>query len=573
MLVANRGRMMQELPKGSMLSVRLSANELSTYLTPDLSIAAINGPSLSVVSGNDKAIDTIQLILESKEIICKKLFTSHAFHSPMMDPIVEPFNALVSKVKLNPPTIPVVSTATSEWLTDEQATDPGYWSKHLRLPVRFADGIKTIWQNNPSLVLLEMGPRNTASTLAKQQATDLKKQFAFPSLPDTSDNDAEWNTMLMAIGQLWLSGISINWNDFYALEQRKHIPLSTYPFELKRYWVDPVPTGQPLNTFHPYNPFVSDEQYYSQEQFTNTDFTQNIISTNMNTPSRKDRIIAELKSVMEEASGIELATADSSSSFMELGMDSLFLTQAALTISKKYGTKITFRQLNESFSSLDALSDHLDKSLPADAVQAPAPAPVAQQRTSIPQSQPMQFAAQPAGNGAPGSMQWLINQQLQVMQQQLAMMGGMNAAPAMMAPPPMPVQPQESKPVAASGNTNPGSSKLSLADVSENEKAELSKPFGAIARIEKAASTELSAEQKKWISDFTARYNAKTAKSKSYTQAHRAHLADPRVVTGFKPTIKELIYQVVVDRSLGCRMWDLDGNEYVDVLNGFGSNF
>jgi len=572
MLVANRGRMMQELPKGSMLSVRMPAEELMAYLTPDLSIAAINGPSLSVISGNDSAIEKVQQVLESKEIICKKLFTSHAFHSPMMDPIVDPFNALVSKVKLNPPTIPAVSTATSEWLSDEQATDPGYWSRHLRLPVRFADGIKTIWNNNPSLVLLEMGPRNTASILAKQQATDLKKQFAFPSLPDTAENDAEWNTMLMTIGQLWLSGISINWNDFYALEQRKHIPLSTYPFEIKRYWVDPVPMGQPLNTFHPYNPFVADEQYYSQEQFANTDFTQNIISTNMNTPSRKDRIITELKSVMEEASGIELATADSSSSFMELGMDSLFLTQAALTISKKYGTKITFRQLNESFSSLDALSNHLDKSLPADALPAPVAAAVPQQRTSMPQSQPMQFAPQPAGNAAPGSMQWLINQQLQVMQQQLTMMGGMNAAPAMMQPLSAPPQRPENKPATAN-NDKPVSAKLSLADVSENEKAELSKPFGAIARIEKAVSTELSAEQKKWISDFTARYNAKTAKSKSYTQTHRAHLADPRVVTGFKPTIKELIYQVVVDRSLGCRMWDLDGNEYVDVLNGFGSNF
>ncbi|HMT29886.1 MAG TPA: beta-ketoacyl synthase N-terminal-like domain-containing protein, partial [Bacteroidia bacterium] len=218
MLVAHRGKMMQALPKGSMLSVRLATNELESYLTNDISIAAINGPSLSVISGNDTAIDKIQKILEEKEIICKKLFTSHAFHSPMMDPIMEPFRELVSKVKLNPPSIPVVSTATSAWLTDEQSTDPGYWSKHLRLPVRFADGIKTIWQQHPNYVLLEMGPRNTASILARQQATDLKKQFAFPSLPDTSENDAEWNTMLFTIGQLWLSGISISWNDFYALE-------------------------------------------------------------------------------------------------------------------------------------------------------------------------------------------------------------------------------------------------------------------------------------------------------------------------------------------------------------------
>ncbi len=571
MLVANRGKMMQSLPKGSMISVRKSSDDIAKLLTPDLSIAAINGPSLCVVSGNDIAIENLQKILDSKEIINKKLFTSHAFHSPMMDPIVEPFRELVSSIKLNAPKIPIVSTATSQWLTNEQAVDPGYWSRHLRLGVLFADGIKTIWQKNPTFFLLEMGPRNTAATLAKQQATDLKKQQAVPSLPDNSQDDAEWGTMLFAIGQLWLSGISIDWKNFYALENRKHIALPTYPFEKKRFWVDPVNTAAPLNTFHPYNPFAENALLPINDLQNNSENTSNLILTDMNIPSRKERIIAELKNVMEEASGIELASADADSTFMELGMDSLFLTQAALTISKKYGVKVTFRQLNESISSMGSLASHLDQTLPADALPAPVATPsINNAGQSVPNR--MHIPAQPtANNAAPGSMQWLITQQLQVMQQQLAMMGGMNSSTT------APIQVQQNippQPVADNNlNTKNSSVKAGLAEVSENEKAELSKPFGAIARIEKASSTELTDNQKKWISEFTKRYNSKTTKSKTYTQFHRPHLADPRVVTGFKPTIKELIYQVVVDRSKGSRLWDIDGNEYLDVLNGFGSNF
>lgn len=548
MLVANRGRMMQELPGGSMLSVKLSAEEVKVYLSDDVSVAAVNGPSLCVISGPHESVESINTRLEAAGVVCRKLHTSHAFHSPMMDSIVDPFRKLVEGIKLNPPSIPVVSTATAGILTPEQATDPSYWAMHLRLPVRFADAVKAIWEYDRNLFLLELGPRNTASTLARQQATDLKKQFACPSLPDTAENDAEWNSMLYAIGQLWLSGISISWSDFYALEQRKHISLPAYPFERKRYWVDPSRESLGVNTFHPYQPFGSELPDFG----AGVDFiTQNqLTQDNMSTVNRKQRIISELRNVMEEASGIELASADDNASFMELGMDSLFLTQAALTISKKYGTKITFRQLNENFSSLGSLAAHIDSMMPAEPE-----APVQRMATSAQQMQTVPAA----GNASSGNLQWLIMQQMQIMQQQLAVMSGVagHAVPVQSTPA-VPVAP-----TAPAASTSP----------SESEKAELEKPFGAIARIEKVVSAEMTDSQKKWLKNFTEEYNRKTARSKSYTQDNRSHLADPRVVTGFKPTLKELIYQAVVERSEGCRMWDIDGNEYIDVLNGFGSNF
>jgi len=555
-LVATRGRMMQDLPRGSMLSVRMPAGDLEKRISSRLSIAAVNGPSLCVVAGNTEEISALQAVLEKEEIICKPLHTSHAFHSPMMDPIVGPFLEQVKKIRLNAPSIPFISTVTSRWITVAEATDPQYWANHLRATVRFAEGIGSLWKENPAYILLECGPRTTAATLARQQAADLKKQVAVSSLGDTTEGNAEWQAMLFALGQLWLNGADPDWNNFYALEKRSRTPLPPYPFERKRYWVDPPARQQAVTNFQNLN-------INAMENSVTADFSShqnNPIPMSSTSNTRQDRIIADLKEVMEEASGIELAQADTHVSFLELGLDSLFLTQAALTISKKYGVKVTFRQLNEEYSSFHALSAFIDKGLPEGAMPATeSAASSAHARTSHPPVQQQQPSSGQFPQAQPGSMEWMMMQQLQMMQQQIAMMqSSRNQDASSYTPPVTPDPVQKINPAGLS--------------VSPEEAAELNKPFGAIARIEKGKGDQLEASQRKWLDDFIARYTAKTKKSKAYTQEHRAHLADPRVVTGFKANIKELIYQPVVDRSLGARVWDIDGNEYVDVLNGFGSN-
>lgn len=543
MLVANRGRMMQELPHGSMLSVRLPANEVEKEIDKSCSIAAINGPSLCVVAGPTDKIEKLQEDLAVREVVAKMLVTSHAFHSPMMEPMMKPFLEKLKSVKLNKPTIPFVSTATAKWITDAEATNPEYWSNHVRATVRFAEGIQTLWNEKPQRVLLECGPRNTASTLAKQQAKEPTKQIAISSLNETAENFAEWEQILFALGQLWMSGATIDWKNFYALEKRRKVALPTYPFEKKRYWLEPIQIAN-IKT-----------QVSSQENLFQPLNSLTIEPLNSsNHMNRKDIINSELKSILEESSGMELGN-DSNATFIELGLDSLFLTQAALTISKKYGVKVTFRQLNEEFSSLSALSSHLDANLPADAM------PVAKTAQQTPQQIAMPAMHQPA-TPAQGMnpMQMMMMQQMQMMQM---MMQNMNQPQQQVAPS---VQAHMEKAVEIKSHTK-------KEDISENEKAELAKPFGAIARIEKTSATDFTDAQSKWLKKFISEYNSKTKSSKKYCQDYRSVLADPRVVTGFKPTLKEIIYQIVINKSKGVKMWDLDGNEYVDVLNGFGSNF
>jgi acyl carrier protein len=207
--------------------------------------------------------------------------------------------------------------------------------------------------------LLELGPRNTASTLAIQQSSDTKSQKAIPTLGDTAKNDTEWLTTLSAIGQLWLSGIEIDQKAFYAFEERHRIALPTYPFEHKEYWL-------PIRSLN----FSTSENIISKENDTHEVKSIEPQENNFVPMSnRKESIISEIKEILEDASGIEMEQADPSSTFIELGLDSLFLTSVALTITKKYGVKTTFRQLNEELSSLDSLSKYIDSQLAPEEVK------------------------------------------------------------------------------------------------------------------------------------------------------------------------------------------------------------
>ncbi|MEI7613066.1 MAG: amino acid adenylation domain-containing protein [Betaproteobacteria bacterium] len=515
-IVASRCKLMQACPGGAMLSVRLPESAVAPLLNDRVAIAAVNGPQLCVVSGPNAEIDALQQAWEAQGVICKPLHTSHAFHSPMMDTVIEPFAAAIQKLSLHPPSIPILSTVTKQWLKDSEATDPMYWAGHLRATVRFAEGVKAVWSELPRHLMLELGPRNTATLLARQQSIDAKSQKAIPSLGDSAENESEWTCLLSAVGQLWLNGIGINHQAFYSAEKRRRIALPGYPFEHKTYWLDP-PQNSAAGTY-----LLQDAQH---TPFTTSTAELPIMA------QRKERLINEITEVLEESSGMELKGSERDADFVELGLDSLLLTQVALTLSKKYGLKVSFRQLNEDLSTLNSLADYFDQNLRPEAGGV--------------------ATAQAAANSPEGSMQWLIEQQLQIMQQQLRMVAGQT--------------PQ----AVISAATQPIHVNTSL---SSDEEKELKKPFGAVARIEKSSSGQFTEAQQCWLSDFTQRYNDKTKASKAYTQNHRAHLADPRVVTGFRPHLKELIYQPVVNRSLGSKLWDIDGNEYVDILNGFGSN-
>ncbi len=233
-LVAQRGRLIQQLPGGSMLSVPVAEAELAPFLNDQLSLAAVNGPRLCTVSGPDAAIDALQAQLKSQGVDTHRLHTSHAFHSAMVEPILEEFAACVKRAAPGAPNIPFVSNVTGRLVTAAEATDPRYWAKHLRQTVRFADGLRSLLAEKPA-VLLEVGPGRTLCTLAKQQ----QAQAAFASLRHPGDKHTDYSFWLTALGRLWLCGLDVNWRAVYGNERRRRVPLPTYPFARDRYWIEP----------------------------------------------------------------------------------------------------------------------------------------------------------------------------------------------------------------------------------------------------------------------------------------------------------------------------------------------
>jgi amino acid adenylation domain-containing protein/non-ribosomal peptide synthase protein (TIGR01720 family) len=236
-LLAARGRLMQQMPAGAMLAVPLSEQEVAPLLNGELSLSAVNSPLMCVLGGTPDAVGRLEANLLSKGLDCRRLQTSQAAHSKMMEPILGAFVEKVERLALQPPRMPFVSNVTGTWITDAQATDPLYWSQHLRQTVRFADGVGTLLKE-PELILLEVGPGRTLGALAKQHPSKTTGHVVVSSLRHPASQESDAASMLNALGQLWLAGKQFDARGFYANERRRRISLPTYPFERQRYWVE-----------------------------------------------------------------------------------------------------------------------------------------------------------------------------------------------------------------------------------------------------------------------------------------------------------------------------------------------
>lgn len=373
-LVAGRARLVQAQPGGAMLAVRLGEKEVTPLLSESLSIAAINSPSLCVISGPEEAMAELESQLKGKGIAGRRLDSSHAFHSVMMDPVVEPLTKLLEKVNLKAPVIPYVSNVTAQWITPGEAMNPRYWAKHVRQTVRFAEGVGEMLKS-PEAVLLEVGPGRTLSTFANQHPAKAAGQTVLLSF--SSAKDQEISGMLTALGRLWLAGKPVDWSGFYAQERRQRVGLPGYPFERKRFWIKPAVNPQ-AGALPAVEPRLTPSRAVVQD--SGADRPAIRADESAGSPpaatSRKDRLLALLRIQFQELSGADLK--DPSVSFMELGLDSLLLSQASQVLERKFGVKIAFRQMLENLSTIHDLADYLDRQLPPEAFAAdPASVPVA----------------------------------------------------------------------------------------------------------------------------------------------------------------------------------------------------
>ncbi|HVR11834.1 MAG TPA: beta-ketoacyl synthase N-terminal-like domain-containing protein, partial [Thermoanaerobaculia bacterium] len=235
-LVALRGRLIETLPDGSLLSVPLGEEEIRPWLGDRLWVAALNAPGLSLVSGLAADVERAERELRAHGIEAHRLELVAPAHSPLIEPILDEFRSRVSQLSLRPPAIPYLSNVSGDWILPEQATDPEHWVRHLRQTVRFGDGMTELLAE-PRRVFVEVGPGQTLSKLAERCAAPARPVTVSTMRPPQLAQP-DLVPLLRAVGRLWAAGVEIDWPAFCSAERRRRVRLPTYPFERRRYWLE-----------------------------------------------------------------------------------------------------------------------------------------------------------------------------------------------------------------------------------------------------------------------------------------------------------------------------------------------
>ena len=237
-LVAGRARLIDKLPSGAMLAVLLPEQELAALIGPGISVAIAAGPRLTVVSGREDDIVDVEVRLKERDIVSRRLQTTHAFHSTMMEGARDEFAELLKTVTLNEPQIPCMSNLTGTWLTPGEATDAAYWARHMCQTVRFGDGLAEILTSGDK-IFVEVGPGEDLASLVTQHLahtlTGDAMVVATMKTADAREDDEE--TLLGVLGKLWVSAVDIDWHAYHSHERRRKLPLPTYPFERRSFWL------------------------------------------------------------------------------------------------------------------------------------------------------------------------------------------------------------------------------------------------------------------------------------------------------------------------------------------------
>jgi amino acid adenylation domain-containing protein len=379
-LIALRGRLMGQQPRGSMLAARSDEAALQP-LPLGIDLAAVNAPRLSVLSGPTERIEALQKILVERGIAGSVLHTSHAFHSSMMQPAVAPFTVALERLARQTPNIPIMSTVTGQRLSDAEARSAGYWAQQLRLPVRFADAVRALAQT-PGQVFLEVGPGQSLSSAARQTLAQMQAEVVASqaTAQDAAASD-EAEQLEMALGRLWIAGIELE-----PEAARQRIGLPGYPFERVRHWIEPAANAG---------------AEFQAAQLT-SDAAVEAAADSAEAP-------AKLAALLARSSGISLAAGDWERGFVELGFDSLLLTQVAVQVRQAYGIELRLRMLMKEVSTPRALARHLQTQAAAAAKQTASAAPTARNGDAPPcegarlgldaEGNPAWYVPSPLGNG------------------------------------------------------------------------------------------------------------------------------------------------------------------------------
>lgn len=549
-LIARRGQLIEQLSQtGQMAVVFAPKAKVLEAIAPyhnQVTIAAINGPQNTVISGNTEAIGEIVHQLDS-DGTTKIMSVSQAFHSPLIEPILDQLEAAASRVKYRQPRIPIVSTLTGKRLQPPQTLDARYWRRQTREPVQFAAAVNTLVQEGYDC-FLEIGPSSILTGMGKRCSKNIGTW-----IPSLKKGQKDWQVILSSLSHLYLRGTQIDWQEFAPDYQGQKIHLPTYPFERKSYWINPAKT---MNV------------QQSSTKPSSTDSTTAIAST--------------LQTILAEVMQIEPERVDLQVNFLELGADSIVLIDAVRKIQATFGIEISMAQLFEEFSTIDSLASYISQNVASDKAKSPATdasssvqstASITSVNSSEPENQPVVPPARIKSKSDSSNLENIVAQQLDLMAQQLELLRNQNLISDKSTEIFEQIKPKTNQNTNLLPNiSSNGYIKVNAPDANQAKlNAHQSAPEFKPAQIGKLdRSNNLNPHQQEYLQKFIEAYTKRTQKSKQRSQVYRPVLADKRSTIRFWQLIKEMAYPIVGDKSQGARFWDVDGNEYVDLTMGFG---
>ncbi|MEU0563495.1 aminotransferase class III-fold pyridoxal phosphate-dependent enzyme [Dactylosporangium sp. NPDC006015] len=541
-LVAARGRLVQERSApGAMLAAFTGEDTVRAALAavadPSLAIAAVNAGTNVTVAGTAEAVAAVEAHLTAAGVTVRPVKSTLAFHSPMMAAARDAFADVAAAVTYGAPRIPLVSDLDGRLFDDEYRPDAAYWTRHLTSTIRYADGVRRLAEAGCT-TFVEVGPGQVLLGAGRRVVSGARW------LPSLRTGAEDGDVLTDSLAQLYAAGHDLDWAAFHDGFRRRRVDLPTYPFQRRRFWLPTATLPKPAPASIPVQRGA--EEHVAQPTSAGADA----------------RVLAELGQVVTTLLESD-APIDPDMSFLELGADSMTLFHTIQSIQRTYEVVIPIGMLFEEVNTLRRLAGYIVRNAPAAVLALREPPPPAVP-APLPLISPPSAAAvlPPVAPGGGSAVDRFLDVHAQVMDQAYELIrrrqpgAAPSAAPALPAPAvaPAPAAPVEQAvqrtaiPAAPQGT------------------------FVAFGPRTGGASRKLTDAQRAFIADLSSAYCARTAGSRAQAAAERLGHADVRHAPQPYLNLKETRYPIVVARSNGARVWDVDGNEYVDLTMGFGVN-
>ncbi len=565
-LVSARGKLIESRCLGGVMAAVFAPHEKVSEIILErgdgkVSIAGINAPENVVISGEERDVTAALAGFDQSGIKHSVLRVSHAFHSHLIEPMFDDYRKILSDVDFSRPVTPLISNLTGKPADAADITTIDYWIRHLREPVRFRDSINYA-VNKGFDVFLEIGPHVVLSGLGAKCAPENSRAWA-SSLSRGGDDVKE---MLTALSTLYVNGVKIDWAGYFKSFNFKagKIVLPTYPFQRKRYWKELVNfAGQSAENT---SADVADapDRDCEVNAAVGTAALKSIDSTPCrpvkNTSDKKGVILPELISIIQNIAGIE--EVDVYEDLFKIGLSSIMLTRLKQRIESDYEVDVEMKRFYNESNTVDKLAAYVSENCD---MELDVSSPEANEQTPEDMLNAKRAEVLAGFGSGNTEIENVIYSQLQVMSQQLEALKSQSGGKADVAGFGKQIRKEPGSIGSIAGRAGKKCEAAAKGANDEHEKVDL--------RSMKLVEDELNPVQREFVEKFIAAYVERTKKSKELMDTKRAVFSDWINSLGFRLSIKEIIYPIVSHRSKGTRLWDVDGNEYVDMAIGYGVNY